>query len=343
MDTEKQLEILLDVREKLTGGMASEKDLKDVFDVVLGIIEKLSAQLSEKIAENKNETETIYRGVYSDLQSVRAEIKDKVSKISKNTAVDIDRVRKQLEQKVNDLIDQIPTLPDLTPIEKKLTEIESKIPEKYNDEEVVKKITDLEEEIEQIKQTPKEVVREIVRGGGNVEVFSNNTKIGSSQRLKFTGATVTNDADGAIKVAISSVAGGSAHTIQDEGTPLTQRANLNFVGAAVAVTDDAPNDATKVTISATGIVRNVSVITASTTAGDTALNDYVYIAKAGIKVTLPTAVNNSNLYTVKNFTTSSVLVDTTSAQTIDGSASALLPVENQSLDFISDNSNWMVV
>lgn len=41
---------------------------------------------------------------------------------------------------------------------------------------------------------------------------------------------------------------GGGHTIQDEGTPLTQRTNLNFVGAGVTTTDDAGNDATVVTI-----------------------------------------------------------------------------------------------
>lgn len=42
---------------------------------------------------------------------------------------------------------------------------------------------------------------------------------------------------------------GGGHTIQDEGTPLTQRTNLNFVGSAVTVTDDSGGDATVVTIS----------------------------------------------------------------------------------------------
>ena len=40
----------------------------------------------------------------------------------------------------------------------------------------------------------------------------------------------------------------SGHTIKDEGTALTQRTNLNFVGSGVTVTDDAGNNATKVTI-----------------------------------------------------------------------------------------------
>lgn len=47
-----------------------------------------------------------------------------------------------------------------------------------------------------------------------------------------------------------SVSGG--HTIQDEGTPLTQRTALNFVGTGVTVTDDGGNDATVVTITAGG-------------------------------------------------------------------------------------------
>jgi hypothetical protein len=42
--------------------------------------------------------------------------------------------------------------------------------------------------------------------------------------------------------------GGGGHTIQDEGIPLTQRTNLNFVGSAVTVTDDSENNASVVTI-----------------------------------------------------------------------------------------------
>lgn len=42
---------------------------------------------------------------------------------------------------------------------------------------------------------------------------------------------------------------GAGHVIQDEGTSLTQRGNLNFVGAGVAVTDDAANNRSVVTIS----------------------------------------------------------------------------------------------
>lgn len=42
--------------------------------------------------------------------------------------------------------------------------------------------------------------------------------------------------------------GGSKHVIQDEGSSLTERTNLNFVGAGVTVTDDSGNDRSVVTI-----------------------------------------------------------------------------------------------
>lgn len=47
---------------------------------------------------------------------------------------------------------------------------------------------------------------------------------------------------------VSGAGGGGGHVIQEEGSPLTQRAKLNFIGDAVEATDDAGNDATKVTI-----------------------------------------------------------------------------------------------
>ncbi len=92
-----------------------------------------------------------------------------------------------------------------------------------------------------------------------------------------------------------------------------------------------------------GITRVASIITASQTGGSTALTDYVYIANAGLQLTLPTAIGNSNLYTIKNLAASSVLIGVTAGQTIDGSSSALLPVQYQSLDLISNGSVWSVI
>lgn len=125
--------------------------------------------------------------------------------------------------------------------------------------------------------------------------------------------------------------------------PTLATASNGYVWTLANQTTGSGQWASVVATGGTGISRISSVITASQTAGSTANKDYVYFCAAGIQVTLPTAVGNSNLYTIKSKTSSSVLLVTTGGQTIDGSATALMPVQNQSLDLISDNTNWNVV
>lgn len=93
--------------------------------------------------------------------------------------------------------------------------------------------------------------------------------------------------------------------------------------------------------SGSGITRSISNVSTDTNAGSAALTDYVYFATAGIRLTLPTAVGNNNLYTVKNRSNSSVLV--VSGEGIDDSPSALMPSNYESLSFISNSSIWGVV
>jgi len=95
--------------------------------------------------------------------------------------------------------------------------------------------------------------------------------------------------------------------------------------------------------SSIAINRSVNSISSPASAGSTALTDYVYFVSGTTALTLPTAVGNTNLYTVKNTGAGTVTISTTSAQTIDGSSSASLPVANTSLDLISDGSNWRIV
>lgn len=63
------------------------------------------------------------------------------------------------------------------------------------------------------------------------------------------GSIAATNVQSAIEEAASEAGGGgSAHTIRDEGSAMTQRANLNFIGTGVTVTDDAGNAETEVTI-----------------------------------------------------------------------------------------------
>lgn len=90
-----------------------------------------------------------------------------------------------------------------------------------------------------------------------------------------------------------------------------------------------------------GITRSISSITTNTTAGAVALTDYTYICTGTLTLTLPTAVGNTNRYSVTS-TDGLTTVATTSSQTINGSLTATLPLANMTLEFISNNSNWIV-
>jgi hypothetical protein len=91
-----------------------------------------------------------------------------------------------------------------------------------------------------------------------------------------------------------------------------------------------------------GMSRVVSVVSAPVTAGAVANTEYVYLVSGTTTITLPTAVGNTDKYTITRTGSNTVTVATTSAQTINGSLTATLPITNMSLDIVSDNANWHV-
>lgn len=89
--------------------------------------------------------------------------------------------------------------------------------------------------------------------------------------------------------------------------------------------------------------RTVTVISTNTTAGSAADMDYVYLCSAALTLTLPTAVGNSNRYTVKRTGSGDITIATTSSQTIDGASTYTIAVANQAIDLISNGSDWAVI
>ena len=113
-------------------------------------------------------------------------------------------------------------------------------------------------------------------------------------------------------------------------------------GTNVTITTD--SEGRKV-ISATGTggtSRIITSISTPTTAGSAASTDYVYFVSGTTTLTMPTAVGNTNRYTVKNTGSAVVTIDTTGGQTIDGSATYTINVP-YAVDLISDNTQWFVV
>jgi hypothetical protein len=92
-----------------------------------------------------------------------------------------------------------------------------------------------------------------------------------------------------------------------------------------------------------GMTRSVVSISASGSAGATAQTDYVYFASGTITITLPTAAGNTNRYTIKNVGFGIITINTTSSQTIDDALSATIYTHNNSVDLVSDGSNWKLI
>ena len=85
-----------------------------------------------------------------------------------------------------------------------------------------------------------------------------------------------------------------------------------------------------------------SLSSQSITAGSLVGTDYIYLCTGIGTITLPTAIGNLNKYTIKRLT-ATITINTTLTQTIDGSTSAQLLVNNQSIDLISNGSNWQII
>jgi hypothetical protein len=92
----------------------------------------------------------------------------------------------------------------------------------------------------------------------------------------------------------------------------------------------------------TGITRTIHSISTPTTAAAGDEVDYVYLVSGTTTLTLPTAIGNTNRYTVKNVGVGTVTISPILGQTIDGSASITLPVAYTSVELVSDGANWNV-
>lgn len=131
--------------------------------------------------------------------------------------------------------------------------------------------------------------------------------------------------------------------------PLKRYTDMNLKAGSNVTITYANNDQTKkvdVTFASTGgpggSTRSITSVSTTTSAGDTAGTDYVYLCSGTFDITLPTAVGNTNLYTIKNVGSGIITIKTTSSQTIDGQATIVMPVQFTSVDLISDTANWNI-
>jgi len=97
-------------------------------------------------------------------------------------------------------------------------------------------------------------------------------------------------------------------------------------------------DAIEVTTRAIAVVGHTSDYTLTTT-------DNVVISAGHNTITLPTAAGaTGTTYTIKrNYSDDVVVVDTTSAETIDGETEWILGANYQSITVVSNGTNWFII
>ncbi len=88
--------------------------------------------------------------------------------------------------------------------------------------------------------------------------------------------------------------------------------------------------------------RIITITSGSATMGSTALTDYAYFVSGAHTMSLPSAVGNTNRYTVKNNHSVNITIDTAGAELIEGAASISIAPE-ESVDILSNATNWYVV
>lgn len=254
------------------------------------------------------------------LSDREAETSDNISSIASNITNLQEQLTNLNDQKTGELAllkTKLDKLQDFsTEANKTLTQLGNSIEEVKNDtsiqDEMTERVTEFTSIVDTLRKELNNRINNLPRGGNanrNIAIGSNTSVLSRYTDINLkAGSNVTitysnNDTTKYVDVTIASSGGGS---------------------------------------SVAGTVRSISTINTSQTAGNTSGTDYVYICSAGVQLTLPDAASNTNLYTIKNTSTSSVLIATTSAQTIDTQSNLILATQFTSVDLISDNSNWEI-
>lgn len=324
--------------------------ISEEFDALKQEVEDLRAEINEATSQQNKALQPIREAIMALQEEEPDETEGKIGELQAS-----------IEKLKNELSDDSAEKEQSARFEKSLVEITNRLAgfegiltqQKKESDSAFEKTK--QESADSLKSLRTDILNRLNTGGGNANRQINvNSSVMSKKYTDINflnsttiGFTATNDDTNKqviIRASILSGAGGSALTVKEsDGVPTVNNVNTIVVSNGT-LTDNGGGQVTVTTGGGGGgITRTTSVISVSSTLAAAGSTDYVFFVNVGSAQTLPTAINNSNLYTIKNQSASSILVITSAGQTIDGSSSALLPTQNESLSFVSNGSVWGVV
>ena len=251
MPNEKKMKRLEELLDSFDAGAVSPEELIQAIEAVMAIIDQNGRTLVDKIVEIKAATDDDVTGLRSELTKTRDNLQTVINQVKDNLDTSVSSVKKALLSEIKRVEALIPVLPPETDLSDVFGEIESQKQSLANLSVLIagENIRNALESLQGDDRLDKSAIK-----GFDEEVGKSTSKymkdgIGLVVRQIRAGTNITIDDTNQEYPIVSSTGGsGSGHTIEDEGTPLTARTKLNFVGAGVTVTDDAGDDATVVTI-----------------------------------------------------------------------------------------------
>lgn len=167
MEEEKQIERLNTILQLIDDDKAKSDDVVQAIEAVLGIVVQIKTELEQKLAQNKEISESKYKSLLANLNEFNDKFVTLLNKFDIKTSSKIENTREQLLSKVNEVINMIPVVPSFEPLERQIAEVESKIPKMPdipNIQPLYDEIEKLRNEIEEAKKMANK--RPIFGGGG---------------------------------------------------------------------------------------------------------------------------------------------------------------------------------
>lgn len=266
-------------------------------------------------------------GVLNDIETKSVEFKTLSDKGTENLNTKSSELNKEIDNLKSNL-DKIVSsnIESLSFINQKINSLKTESSDYIKKNEVLSIQKDIQKKINELSSGKEEDVKVI-------KDSIDNLRVDFMSRLANRGGGNAN----------RNIAIGGNTSVLSKFTDINLKAGNNVT---ITYTNNNTTKYTDITISATGgggsvggTIRSINNVSTSQVMGDTAGTDYVYIASEGIKLDLPTATGNTNLYTIKNVSNSSVLV----TGTIDNDANgAIMPIKYTSIDLISNDTDWNI-